>query len=369
MKLILIGDVHGNSVALNSCIVDALEQMIKSDEKDFGFVFLGDYVTDFPMSQEVVNTMRKLSERNLFYAITGNREQGMVRSYYNSKGNVDWDINSTMGDPLVCMKDLSYDNLEYLATLPDTLDIDLPNAPKLYLCHRMPLSKEQLAHIKENNIKYVLVADTHQTNEQILDDNITLINPGSVGLSDEDLGNGTGTYTILTLNNNKWDSENRTFNYDTELARHKLRKYKELYTSCKNWGVLLECSMDYGFNACLLYVLEAFRLQTEKMNAKKENRNVNYEPLDNYNEIFSMDNSTNCDIYGNAIKRSYLDNEEDCYVIKSDDEFFDKNGLFSLRSSDVDEEVWNYALRNVTEYYTSYLKNNEIIVNAKTHFK
>lgn len=24
MKLILIGDVHGNSVALNSCIVDAL---------------------------------------------------------------------------------------------------------------------------------------------------------------------------------------------------------------------------------------------------------------------------------------------------------------------------------------------------------
>ena len=68
-------------------------------------------------------------------------------------------------------------------------------------------------YIKENNIKYVLVADTHQTNEQILDDNITLINPGSVGLSDEDLGNGTGTYTILTLNNNKWDSENRTFNY------------------------------------------------------------------------------------------------------------------------------------------------------------
>ena len=366
MKLILIGDVHGNSVALNSCITDALEQMIESKEKDFGFVFLGDYVTDYPMSQEVVDTMRKLSEKNLFYAITGNREQGMVRSYYNSKGKVDWDINSTMGNPLICMKDLSYDNLKYLASLPDTLDINLPNAPKLYLCHRMPLYNCQLKHIKDNDIKYVLVADTHQVNEQLLDNGITLINPGSVGLSDEDLGKGVGTYTILTLNNNRWDSENRTFNYDTELVREKLRSHKELYTLCKKWGILLECSMDYGFNACVLYVMEAFRLQTEKINAIKENRSVNYNPLDEINKIFSMDNSVNCDIYGNAIKRSYLDYEDNCYVIKTEEEYFDKNGLFSLKSSDVDEEIWDYALRNVTLYYTKYLNNNEIIINAKT---
>ena len=82
MRLVVLGDVHGNYYALESVVNDAIENY--GEEID-GFVFAGDYVGDFPDGSKVVELMQKIASKYKTYMIRGNREDGQVIKYLEAQ--------------------------------------------------------------------------------------------------------------------------------------------------------------------------------------------------------------------------------------------------------------------------------------------
>ena len=67
---VIISDVHGNYVALEAIIEDAIT---KYGQTIAGFILLGDYSCDFPHGDKVVNILQSLKQKYKLYAIKGKR--------------------------------------------------------------------------------------------------------------------------------------------------------------------------------------------------------------------------------------------------------------------------------------------------------
>ena len=65
MKYAIISDIHGNYPALVKVLEDA-----RSYNVDI-YIFLGDYIFDLPFSNEIIQCIRKLDNKNL---VLGNKE-------------------------------------------------------------------------------------------------------------------------------------------------------------------------------------------------------------------------------------------------------------------------------------------------------
>ena len=66
MKYACLSDIHGNIEAFNACVKDAFQKGID------GFIFLGDYVTDFPFENEVLDKIQEIEANYPCYIIKGN---------------------------------------------------------------------------------------------------------------------------------------------------------------------------------------------------------------------------------------------------------------------------------------------------------
>ena len=103
MKIALISDVHSNITALKKAIKDAKNNQV--DE----FFFLGDYITDGPGSNEVMDLIKQYGSE----VFLGNRERNIL-NYDSSKK----DYNNTK--PMdYTYHELLKENMDYIKTLPD----------------------------------------------------------------------------------------------------------------------------------------------------------------------------------------------------------------------------------------------------------
>ena len=168
---IIISDIHGNYESFKAVLMDALMQyglvddytnssitelLNKAKNIIKGFIFLGDYVGDYPFGSEIVHLMMKIKKNYEVYAIAGNRETGMAKKFYKATkdyykdGKIDlkeaerltgWSLETSMGAPLLDFSRLTKDEIEFLVNLPDT--ILLENSKQIILLkHQMPLVKE-----------------------------------------------------------------------------------------------------------------------------------------------------------------------------------------------------------------------------------
>ena len=82
MSVIAIGDIHGNSEALE----DLLAQVVPEMRPDDTLVFLGDYIDRGPDSKGCIEQILRLKVRAHFPVVTlmGNHEQWMLRSLSDS---------------------------------------------------------------------------------------------------------------------------------------------------------------------------------------------------------------------------------------------------------------------------------------------
>ena len=116
-RLIVMSDIHGNIEAMKSVVEDALSTYGSHID---GFVFLGDYCCDFLEGEECVQLIRELKSKFPVYAISGNRETGMVKPYKEAKDKgdkINWSLDSTMGAPLLSCERFSSDSLDFLTSL------------------------------------------------------------------------------------------------------------------------------------------------------------------------------------------------------------------------------------------------------------
>lgn len=239
MKLAVISDLHGNYYALREVMV-----FLRGQEID-GIIGLGDFVTDGPFPQRMMEALREMQKEFPCYLVRGNREEYLLE---NLRQPQNWKAGSSTSGLLdYTFRNLTAQDLEFFARLPTDgvligkqdgnhlVPVFVPQEeitpdtcrtslfPALRLCHGAPgeirgnfgLHPELLlSHLEHLDASLLLGGHSHKQ-EQKEHAGKTYLNPGSLGLALDGVG-GHAHFAILTLENNVWQTELFQLPYDLE---------------------------------------------------------------------------------------------------------------------------------------------------------
>ncbi len=196
VKLALISDIHGNYKAL-----EALLEYLEKHPVD-GILCLGDYVTDAPYPERIMELLYQLRKDYTCYMIRGNREDYLLDNMDNHEN---WKPSSANGALFYTMQHLTKQDMDFFASLPTEKEVRLEGLPALYLCHGTPgkvrgnvtqeegLRQRALAGL---NGSYLLGGHSHHQ-EIYRQTGKTYINPGSLGLAIDGMGR-RAQFAVLT---------------------------------------------------------------------------------------------------------------------------------------------------------------------------
>ena len=115
MEIAVLADIHGNYVALEEVLNDAIE---KGAEK---YIFTGDLINEFPFGNKVINLIKELKKNFDVYVVKGNREQYLIE-YDEYKYT--WE-NVQFKNTVFMRNELTDDNFEFIKELPFSLSIKI----------------------------------------------------------------------------------------------------------------------------------------------------------------------------------------------------------------------------------------------------
>jgi predicted phosphodiesterase len=335
MRLITISDIHGNIEAFKSVIEDVINTYGNNID---AFLFLGDYGCDFLYGEECVNLMHQLEQKYKLYVISGNRETDMVQNYQKMKeeNNITWSLDTTMGAPLLSCNRMSDETIKYLSELPNELIVEMEGTTPIYMTHKMPLTKDKIAELRQMGVKDILTGHTHEFQNQKYED-FHLMNAGSVGLTDN--GIKGADYGVVTWKNNNWQFEEKHIDYDYDKMIELVKENDILINRCKGWGKALIASIETGLNCCVLYM--KFRDNIAESYEKKMNSKVS----------FGDGRYGNVSPTGEALKdQVFLGQAENLPQIK--EVYFESDDLKPIKKTTLKIEDWMYeeALKQMIEY-------------------
>ena len=214
IKIAIITDIHGNSVALRAVVKDAKQNNV--DE----FVVLGDVINDFPFGNETLEIVKSLSNK----VLKGNKEQYLIE-YDEEK--YDWD-NIQFRNTIFMYNELSKENLEYIKRLPHRMDLEYEGV-KLLIVHGSPESVEELLNRRKTNLldKYtkdlnadgLIFGHIHESMwYEYINDKLVL-NAGCCGVSP--LYKGKAEYVILEI------ADGKIKNIDLRLVDYNFKEVKQ----------------------------------------------------------------------------------------------------------------------------------------------
>ena len=224
MEIAVFSDIHGNYEAFRECLKYALERNIDT------FIFLGDYLGEFPYPQKTMEMIYSLSEKYICYFVRGNKEDYWISRRYDN--DCVWrNGNSTVGAMKYCFANQTEKDIEFFKGLSTCQEIALEGATPILACHGSPnrnnekmlLDYEKTkSMIDECPYKYILCGHTHVQGGAKYGDKIVL-NPGAVGVSLH--GGGKAQFMILRQNMREWEYDFISLDYDKE------KVIKEMYAS------------------------------------------------------------------------------------------------------------------------------------------
>lgn len=221
LKLAIIGDIHSNHIALETCIRHALDR--KVDE----FLFLGDYISDCPYPQRTMKIIYEMKDKYCCYFIRGNREDYMMN--HRNHPEERWTYSSASGNLLYTYENLTKKDLDFYESMDIHEIYKKHGYPSFRYCHgSLTSSKEILRYDNENletimsNLDVDLLISGHTHIQEVLQvGNKKLIHPGSVGIPW--YHNGRTQYMILHGTEQGWEEEFFQLDYDVEAVREEFR--------------------------------------------------------------------------------------------------------------------------------------------------
>lgn len=217
IKIAIIADIHGNSVALKEILKDAKNNNV--DE----IVYLGDLINDFPFGNETLELVKNSSSK----VLRGNKEQYLIE-YDEAK--YEWD-NIQFRNTKFMYNELSKENLEYIKTLPKSIKVEYEGV-KILFAHGSPDSVEVQIHQDDRDLinKYtkdldadaLIFGHTHDKMWKEVVNNKLVINAGCAGVSPYYIGGAE--YVLLDINGNDINVDLKVVNYDIEELRNKIKE-------------------------------------------------------------------------------------------------------------------------------------------------
>ena len=242
MKFIIFSDVHGNSYALKECL-----KYIDNMKFD-AIIWCGDYVSDFQGSHEVIELIQDYSKKYKSYIVLGNRDYNLLEHAHG----VDLPIRKKKSMEFT-YSTLTKKDIEWLESLPNSLEIELSPHKKIYVSHECNYD------FKEECI-YKIFGHTHQ--RSVFSKNgVRYLNPGSVGIPTD--GNVGAEFMTLEIKEKYEKIEEYLVSYDINSLVHDL-KYTPIYNDEVKWGKLIERGVTTGFDYAMKCVEEYDKLRKEK---------------------------------------------------------------------------------------------------------
>ncbi|MBR4965326.1 MAG: metallophosphoesterase family protein [Lachnospiraceae bacterium] len=215
MKIAVLSDIHGNYVALKACLDVALAQGIDT------FVFLGDYVAEFPYPQRTLEILYEMRDKYTCYFIRGNKEDYWITRKYD-KDCIWRDGNHTVGAMHYTYEHQTEKDLNFYQGLKICETIQVPGATDLVICHGSPdsntqkLQKDNEAtrkYLEESPYPYIIYGHIHR--QGIIECGRTkAINPGAVGVPAG--SDGKTQFMILHQEDKEWREVFYSLDYDRE---------------------------------------------------------------------------------------------------------------------------------------------------------
>ena len=217
MKIAVISDVHGNSVALKEVLLDAKRNGVEM------YIFSGDLVNDLPFGNETLELMKNVTD----LIIEGNKEEYLKE--YN-RAHYTWK-NIQFQNTVFMYNELTKENLNLVCNLPETLSIEVSGV-NLKIVHGSPKSVVEQIHEKDADLidKYTkeLQEDAlifGHTHEIVWHKNVNgkiIANAGCMGVSP--YYKAEAEYIILHVKNKNIEIEKRLVHYSTDEVKEKIRK-------------------------------------------------------------------------------------------------------------------------------------------------
>ena len=216
--LAVIADIHANYAAM-----EAARELLHSLSPD-GVIFLGDLVTDFPDPRRTLDAVFDIRERYPTWMVRGNREDYLLahRAALAEGKDDGWSIGSSTGSLLRTYEELTGEDLDFLASLPLTADIALPDCPVMTACHATPFASKDWIIGDADKLQSALSAvrgelllcgHTHKPSYYAFPEGRILICP-SLGIP-QDPAVGAGI-TLLTSAGSSWKYRFHRVEYDRE---------------------------------------------------------------------------------------------------------------------------------------------------------
>lgn len=218
----VISDVHGNYKAL-----EAFWEYCNSHLVD-GIIGLGDYLTDSPYPERTISLLKQMQEKYPCYMVRGNRENYLIENRKVDKG---WKPSSASGCFYYTSKRLSQEDVAFLESFPEEMQVHIQGCPELFICHGIPgnvsgnvgyhpeLKKSALELL---NGMYLLGGHSH-LQEIYKFNGKTYLNPGSLGYSLDGIG-GQVQFAMIYGSVEEWKIELHSIPYDADAF---LRDFKE----------------------------------------------------------------------------------------------------------------------------------------------
>ena len=224
MKLAIMSDIHGNYIALQSCLKHALAQHVDA------YIFLGDYLGEFPYPQKTLEILYELRSKYSCFFIRGNKEDYWINRRKDVK--CDWkNGNHSIMAMLYNYENLTSTDIDFFESLPISQRITFDGVKPVLTCHGTPFANNKKLHpniedfediLHNYDENYIVCGHTH-IQEIVYDGEKKIINAGAVGVP---LKSPRKTqYIILTSDGCNWNPEFISLEYDVE------RIIKELHES------------------------------------------------------------------------------------------------------------------------------------------
>jgi len=178
VKLAILADIHSNSFALEAVLKAVRKRGVDT------LLIAGDFVGYYFWPEEVFDLLKPFTVT----AISGNHDKMLSKAlnsdYYLAE------VNKKYGSGLsVALNQLNNKHINWLMSLPESREFKTDNG-QILVCHGSPWDNDEyvypdadegvLSRYLSLDVKWVIQGHTHYSMIKRLD-NVTLINPGSVG--------------------------------------------------------------------------------------------------------------------------------------------------------------------------------------------
>lgn len=264
MRYVILTDIHGNHAALEAALAD-MEQY-----RPDAVLFLGDYITDGPFPERVIELLREFDRRYFCHFLRGNREEYMLEQR-RTEENL-WEPGSQSGSLWYTYRHLTDRDLDFFERMPVSMVIRHGDAPPVGICHATPTSslgrpyKDEdrangLQYLKTTGLSLLFCGHVHRDAEISYGKQKIVFCP-SLGLSLHVKTPAPLRLTVADWENDAWKVAYRPVNYDVRAYVREVEA-SDFYSAAHIWAAaIVETLLTYQ-NCTAHCLAEARRLSME----------------------------------------------------------------------------------------------------------